>query len=290
MPKRRTEPTASSQLGSWTDTDTAMHIVGTSLGVFAALDPDRVLAEDTPLRGALFDILLSLVEGGALEMRTADGGHYAFRWRADYAVAGLDPDGQETVDVEPPSPYLEELVRVRRERDDALGRADFAEALAEERERLLRLANVPVPATRVAPPHAAAPAPQLDAEGQSVLDVLYASRRNDAPPAEPPVEADADGPEVVEVAEAVEVEKASRAKAKPKAAPKPKAKTTRKKPPAAANREGTFPTASWPSEVVYLPTPAPIPDDEDDGPKWTGYTVERPAPHLSTVEPLADEG
>jgi hypothetical protein len=261
MPKRRTEPTASSQLASWTDSDTAMHIVGTSLGVFDALDPDRVLAEETPLRSALFDILLSLVEGGALEMRSAEGGRYAFRWRGDYAVAGLDPDNDTTVDVEAPSPHLEELIRVRRERDEALGRADFAEALAEERERLLRLASVPVPATRVAPPEPPVPAPALDAEGQSVLDVLYASRRDAAAPAEP--------------------EPAVEAK------PKPKARATRKKPPAAEPREGSFPTASWPSEVVYLPPPAD--PDDGEGPKWTGYTLEPPHPHLSTVEPLADE-
>jgi hypothetical protein len=275
MPKRHTEPTASSLLGSWTDSDTTMHIVGTSLGVFDALDADRVLSDETPMRSALFDILLSLVEGGALEMRTADGGHYAFRWRADYAVAGLDPDNQETVDVDPPSPYLEELVRVRRERDDAQGRADFAEALAEERERLLRLANVPVPATRVAPPGPPAPVPHLDREDQSVLEVLYASRRNDSAPAQPEPE--------------VEPEPKPKAKAKAKAAPKSKAKTARKKPPSAPNLEGAFPAASWPSEVVYLPAPPPVPAGDDDGPKWTGYTLERPHPHLSTVEPLADE-
>src|SRR5689334_11225963 len=129
MPRRRNEPTASSLLGAWTDADTAMHVVGTSLGVFGALDPDRVLSEETPLRGALFDILLSLVEGGALEMRTVEAGRFAFRWRADYATAALDPDGHEPVDVEPPSPHLAEIARLRLERDDALGRADFAEAL-----------------------------------------------------------------------------------------------------------------------------------------------------------------
>ena len=152
MPRPGNEPTASSLLGAWTDADTAMHIVGTSLGAFGALDPDRVLSEETPLRGALFDILLSLVEGGALEMRTVEAGRFAFRWRADYATAGLDPDGHEPVDVEPPSPHLAEIARLRLERDDALGRADFALALAEERERLLRLASVPVPATRLGPP------------------------------------------------------------------------------------------------------------------------------------------
>jgi hypothetical protein len=106
-----------------------------------------------------------------------------------------------------------------------------------------------------------------------VLDVLYASRRNDSAPARPEPE--------------VEPEAKAKATPKAKAAPKPKVKAPRKKPPAAAGREGAFPAASWPSEVVYLPTPAPAGDD--DGPKWTGYTLERPHPHLSTVEPLADE-
>ena len=87
MPKRRTEASAGGLLGTWTDSDTAMQIVGTSLGMFGAglLDPDVVLASETPLRNALFDVLLSLVEGGALEMRPADNGHYAFRSRADIA-------------------------------------------------------------------------------------------------------------------------------------------------------------------------------------------------------------
>jgi hypothetical protein len=251
MPRRRNEPTASSLLGSWTDADTAMHIVGTSLGVFSALDPDRVLSEETPLRSALFDILLSLVEGGALEMRPADDGRYAFRWRTDSATAGLDPDTAQTVDAEPPSPHLEELTRVRRERDDALGRAEFAEALAEERERLLRLANVPVPATRIAAPHERrTPVPDLDPEGQSVLDVLYASRGA--------------------------------------ASPEP---TTADTPVAARNATKHAEPDHDGHEVVYLAPPAP-PDDADDtsGPTWTGSTLEKPRPHLSTVEPLADEG
>jgi outer membrane biosynthesis protein TonB len=232
-------------------------------------------------------------------MRVADGGRYAFRWRADYAVAGLDPDSQETVDAEPPSPYLDELIRVRRERDDALGRADFAEALAEERERLLRLANVPVPATRVAPPTGPAPAPKLDAEGQSVLDVLYASRRNDSTAAEPEPEAvEKEKPKTKpkpaatakpKPAAAAKPKPAAAAKPKPVPAPKPKPKAARKKSAVAAPSDGSFPTASWPSEVVYLPTPAADLDDDPDGPKWTGYTLERPHPHLSTVEPLADE-
>jgi hypothetical protein len=318
MPKRRTEPTASSLLGSWTDADTAMQIVGTSLGIFEALDPDRVLAEETPLRRALFDVLLSLVEGGAVEMRTADGGRFAFRWRTDYAEAGLDPEGHDAVDVEPPPPHLEELVRLRRERDEALGRADFAEALAEERERLLRLANVPVPATRMAPADPAGVAPHLDPEGQSVLDVLYASRRTGANAAEPvpdpdPAIAEPESAttdlEAISAAEAAAPEPKPKTqqkaqpkprsktqqkaqpkpKAKAKAAPKPKATPARTEPATADSHDASFPTASWPGEVVYLPAATPADEDDENGPRWTGYALERPRPHLSTVEPIADE-
>ena len=92
MPRRRNENTAAALLGTWTDSDTAMQIVGTNLGMFGAgLEAEAVLSRETPLRDALFDILLSLVEGGALEMRPMDDGRHAFRWRADYAVAGLSP-------------------------------------------------------------------------------------------------------------------------------------------------------------------------------------------------------
>jgi len=81
MAKRRSEVVAASLLTAWTDADTAMQIVGASLGVFGAgpLDPTVVLAGETPLRNALFDVLLSLVEGGALEMHTTNDLRYAFR-------------------------------------------------------------------------------------------------------------------------------------------------------------------------------------------------------------------
>ena len=129
-----------------------MQIVGTSLGLFGPdlLDPADVLSNETPLRNALFDVLLSLVEGGALDMRPTEDAGYAFRWRADYAVAGAHiPSSSTTIDLDAPSPYLAELIQVRRERDDALGRAEFAEALAAERERLLRLGDTPrVPSAR----------------------------------------------------------------------------------------------------------------------------------------------
>jgi hypothetical protein len=142
---------------------------------------------------------------------------------------------------------LEELIRVQRERDDALGRADFAEALAAERERLLRLASVPVPAERHAP------IPGLDPEGQRVLDVLYASHQ-DAPAAD--------------VADN---------------APRP----ARKKP--AARRKTSTPKTDAaepaPTDVVYLAPTADDPQDgsPDDRPRWSGYTLERPRPQLSTV-------
>ena len=115
MAKRQSEA-AAGLLTAWTDADTAMQIVGTSLGVFDSdtLDPTVVLASETPLRNALFDILLSLVEGHALEMRPTDGGRYAFRWREDIAIAGVAPEGATTIDLAPPSPYLEELERVPR--------------------------------------------------------------------------------------------------------------------------------------------------------------------------------
>ena len=136
MAKRRAEETAAELLAKWTDSDTAMQIVGTSLGVFGIgrLDPEIVLAKETPLRNALFDVLLSLVEGGALDVRPTDDGHYAFRWRADYAVGALSPETASTVDLQAPSPYLAELAETRRERDTALERATSAEALVEELE------------------------------------------------------------------------------------------------------------------------------------------------------------
>ena len=143
MAKRRSEIVAASLLTGWTDADTAMQVVGSSLGLFGAgpLDPTVVLSAETRLRNALFDVLLSLVEGGALEMRIAGDNRYAFRWRDDVAIAGLAPDDSPAIDLAVPSPYLAELERAHAERDDALGRAEFAEGLAAERERLLRLAE-----------------------------------------------------------------------------------------------------------------------------------------------------
>jgi len=254
MPRGRTEATAAGLLGTWTDADTAMQIVGTSLGMFGAglLDPDAILSSETPLRNALFDVLLSLVEGGALEMRPADDGRYAFRWRADIATAAVSLDEQQTLDVEAPSPYLEELIRMQRERDDALGRADFAEALAAERERLLRLASAPRPTERHAP------VAGLDPEGQSVLDVLYASHHDTS---------------------AALVDPRPKAARKKKPAPRRKAAPPKPRDQTAA------------SDVVYL-APSSAGEDTDaraDGPRWSGYTLEKPRPRLSTFDRLADE-
>ena len=73
----------------WTDPDTAMEAVGTNLGIFDedGPSPAKTLAADERLRNTLFDVLLSLVEGGALEMRPCGGGRHAFRWRQDMCAA-----------------------------------------------------------------------------------------------------------------------------------------------------------------------------------------------------------
>src|SRR5215217_3127198 len=129
MAKRRSEVVAASLLSNWTDADTAMQIVGSSLGVFGSglLDPTTVLSTETPLRNALFDVLLSLVGGAALELRGAPGNRSAFRWRDDMAIAGLAPDGAKTIDLAVPSPHIAELERAHAERDEALARAEHAE-------------------------------------------------------------------------------------------------------------------------------------------------------------------
>jgi hypothetical protein len=140
VPKRRNDATAAELLATWTDSDTAMQIVGTNLGIFGAglLDPEIVLASETPLRNALFDVLLSLAEGGAVDVRPTGDGYYAFRWRKDYALGALNSDRATTIDIDAPSPYLLELADARRERDQAIARAETAEALAAEREDSLR--------------------------------------------------------------------------------------------------------------------------------------------------------
>src|ERR1700690_1478746 len=61
MPRPHGDTSAAALLGAWTDSDTAMQIVGTSLGIFGPdlLDPELALSSETPLRNALFDVLLS---------------------------------------------------------------------------------------------------------------------------------------------------------------------------------------------------------------------------------------
>jgi hypothetical protein len=287
MAKRRSEVVAASQLSNWTDADTAMQIVGSSLGVFGAgqLEPTTVLSNETPLRNALFDVLLSLVEGGALEIRVAPGNRYAFRWRADIAVSGVAPDNATAIDLAVPSPYLAELERLTAERDDAVVRAELAEALAAERERLLRLADVPSPAEPRVVGRARA-VPGLDTRDESVLDVLYsqplepavapAAKPATRKPAtrkpaarKPPEKAPADKPAA---------EKAPRKPARAKAAPKPAAT----------------------SDVLYLTPPeAEVEPDIDltleepraaRRPKWSGYAIDRPRQHLSSVDRLVEDG
>jgi hypothetical protein len=73
-------------LSVWTDSDTAMHAVGTSLGIFDAQVPAANLGPaDSPLQTALLDALLAIVDDGELEKRACADGRYAFRWRADVA-------------------------------------------------------------------------------------------------------------------------------------------------------------------------------------------------------------
>jgi hypothetical protein len=304
MAKRRSEVVAASLLTSWTDADTAMQIVGASLGLFGAglLDPTVVLATETPLRNALFDVLLSLVEGGALQIRVTSDGRYAFRWRDDVAVAGLYPDGSPPIDLAVPSPYLVELKRAQIERDEALGRADFAEALAAERERLLRLAGVRSPGVPAVAGLDVAD-PGLDTRDESVLDVLYAHPAGaahaksvstwDESPARKPAKS------------SPRKTAAKRAAAK-KPDPEPARKPGRAKVAAAVSTEATEPELHADSELVYLtrPTSDAAPDidlaAEENGttadaeervprPKWSGYAIDRGRKHLASVDRLVED-
>jgi len=424
MPNRHLESTAASLLNSWTDSDTAMQIVGTSLGLFGPglLDPAAVLSYETPLRNALFDVLLSLVEGGALDLRPTEDTGYAFRFRTDFATAALQPDTARAVDIDTPSPHLAELIQVRRERDEALGRADFAEALAAERERMLRLGEAPSkrPIRRQRPPEARPERHDVpdeidltsieaeESSGESAVSAVPAEvGAQSAPetgpsavlappepvvaavtPTEPIVVEDAPEPAAAEEPEpepqpepeplpepagpisglppepeidtaqahephvagslppepviaapvlpdtealaeaepapAGTVKNTPVKKTAPKKAPQKKAapkKRVAKKPaskpvaavtaapqPPAPETEPEpepEPEAQPPSEVLYLPPPAP-PDAEfeadepahvvaaDDHSarraKWSGYTLDKPRAHLSSVDRIADDG
>ena len=60
-------------LSVWTDPDTAIDAVGTSISVVRSSAP--------PKRDECYDVLLDLVERGDLEKRACADGRYAFRWR-----------------------------------------------------------------------------------------------------------------------------------------------------------------------------------------------------------------
>jgi hypothetical protein len=81
-------------LSVWTDPDTAMHAVGTSLGIFGEpiSDAGIVGPTESPLRNALHDLLLQLVDDGELEKRACADGRYAFRWREDAASRSVSTD------------------------------------------------------------------------------------------------------------------------------------------------------------------------------------------------------
>jgi hypothetical protein len=285
MAKRQTEVVAASLLRAWTDSDTAMQVVGASLGVFGPgpLDPTVVLATETPLRNALFDVLLSLVEGGALEIRPSSDGRYAFRWRADIAVAGLQPNGSTAIDLAPPSPHVAELQRAYAERDEALGRADLAEALAAERERLLRLAGVRSPGEP--PVERSRALSGLDPRDESVLDMLYAQ------PTESPSRP---------AAKKMPARKPAAAKAPAKAPRKPVVKKAAVKPSEQPNG-----AVEERSDVLYLTPPDapstrpdidlveadgaatdPATDTGDRSPRhrWSGYAIDKPRNRIAGLD------
>jgi hypothetical protein len=252
MAKRQSEAVAASLLTSWTDAETAMQIVGTSLGVFgeSPLDPTVVLSRETPLRNALFDVLLSLVEGGAVEMRTTGDERYAFRWRRDIAVAGLIPNGSSVIDLAVPSPYLAELQQANAERDAARTRAESAEALAAEREEQLqrvaevaaRASEAPAPAAK---PIVRKPAAKKAAPGKVELAIAEA-------PIEPVT---------------AEPVKAPRRPTAKKAAPKP-----------------VEPDIDLTVEEI-APEPSPARSS-----KWAGYAIGRSRPHLTSVDTFSEDG
>ena len=221
MPRRRGESTAADLLVTWTDSDTAMQIVGTSLGVFetGALEPADVLFEETPLRNALFDVLLSLVEGARSTCVRPTTAATPSAGEPTTPKPACHPSSSPTIDLEAPSPYLAELARMRRERDDALGRAEFAEGVAAGTRaaapsgRGTGSRRAPGAATHDSHRAAQAGSPAgetratIDPEDQSVLDVLYAAEEATAAPAagEPAAERETMAIEVVEI-EMIETE------------------------------------------------------------------------------------
>jgi hypothetical protein len=80
-------------LSVWTDSDTAMHAAGASLGIFDRVPGNGTgLPAESPLRNALFDLLLTLVDAGELEKRACADGRYAFRWRSDVDSTAVSTD------------------------------------------------------------------------------------------------------------------------------------------------------------------------------------------------------
>jgi len=82
-------------LSAWTDPDTAMEAVGTSLGIFGARAPDARVALAAPqLREALLGVLFCLVDRGELEKRALADGRYAFRWHDEFVDAAVATDAR----------------------------------------------------------------------------------------------------------------------------------------------------------------------------------------------------
>ena len=266
MAKRRSDATAADLLSTWTDSDTAMQIVGTNLGVFGpgSLDPEIVLASETPLRNALFDVLLSLAEGGALDVRPSGDGYYAFRWRADYAVGALSPDRATTIDIEAPSPYLIELADARRERDEAVERAVAAESVLADLERALR----PVGASAAAGP-----------ESPPFFDQDTAESDDDAE-----IDPD-DDVDLREEPAVVDVAAAERAEVVYMTPPPPRKRKTRKE---------LDERLSHALDSQKLPEPAAAADDSEElrshNSKWSAYALDTPGGPLAPVERLAHDG
>jgi hypothetical protein len=265
MAKRREEATTAELLSAWTDSDTAMQIVGTSLGVFGAgsLDPEIVLASETPLRNALFDVLLSLAEGGALDMRPSGDGYYAFRWRADYALGALSSDHATTIDIDAPSPYLIELADARRERDEAVARAEAAEAVLADLERALR----PVGASAAADP-ASPPFFDQDVEGDDD-------------------DFEGDEPDVVDLAAAERAEVVYMT-------PPPRKRPTRKELDERLAHALDSQRLPQPVATAAAAAAAAAEDESDElrshNSKWSAYALDTPGGPLAPVERLAHEG
>jgi hypothetical protein len=70
-------------LTEWTDPDTTMEAIGTTLGVFdeQVVAPHQILATDPHLRDSLQGVLACLVRAGVLGTRPCSDGRYAYRWQ-----------------------------------------------------------------------------------------------------------------------------------------------------------------------------------------------------------------